>query len=93
MLLKVTLITITLTLTQTDDLSCTEKKLDIKEENANINPTQNPPTLTSANNPPPSNILHQPPTQTGKRANTGSLGGRIMCSSVTTDLHRRKSKD
>jgi hypothetical protein len=24
---------------------------------------------------------------TGKRANTGCLGGRIMCPSVTTDLH------
>jgi hypothetical protein len=29
---------------------------------------------------------------TGKRATTGCLGGRIICPSVATDLHRRKSK-
>jgi hypothetical protein len=30
---------------------------------------------------------------TGKRATTGCLGGRIICPSVATDLHRRKRKD
>jgi hypothetical protein len=30
---------------------------------------------------------------TGERAKTGCLGDRIMCPSVATDLHRRKSKD
>ena len=30
---------------------------------------------------------------TGERAKTGCLGGRIMCPSVATDLHRRESKD
>jgi hypothetical protein len=29
---------------------------------------------------------------TGGRAKTDYLGGRIICPSVATDLHRRKSK-
>jgi hypothetical protein len=31
--------------------------------------------------------------RTGERAETGCIGGSIMCPSVATDLHRRESKD